>query len=205
MCIFTYIYNYDIYIYVFIWFYYIIYIVYYRYTLCIWGSILPAQRVLWLRFFDSSGNPRLVPNSRGKIRKPGAKETDPKGCTTSEMESTWDKTWQNMINPPEVMGWFHDDFMMFHGSPDEWGWFHLEISLTASPWGAAIGFADLWRKVRTWELRIAQSFPQALEILGETNARRLQNASKMLQAHIHISSHHDLSCICNICKHLCYA
>eukprot|EP00434_Breviolum_minutum_P000132 symbB.v1.2.000113.t1/scaffold15.1/size524077/4 len=25
-------------------------------------------------FFDSSGNPRLVPNSRGKIRKPGAKE-----------------------------------------------------------------------------------------------------------------------------------
>ena len=37
--------------------------------------VLSRLDLLFARFFDSSGNPRLVPNSRGKIRKPGAKET----------------------------------------------------------------------------------------------------------------------------------
>eukprot|EP00929_Paragymnodinium_shiwhaense_P024531 TRINITY_DN1505_c0_g1_i2.p1 TRINITY_DN1505_c0_g1~~TRINITY_DN1505_c0_g1_i2.p1 ORF type:complete len:753 (-),score=155.35 TRINITY_DN1505_c0_g1_i2:78-2336(-) len=40
---------------------------------------LPPQRILenstrYKMFFDSNGNPRLVPNSRGKTRRPGGKE-----------------------------------------------------------------------------------------------------------------------------------
>lgn len=48
---------------------------------------LPAPR-----FFDSSGNPRLVPNSRGKIRKPGTKELQ-SVLRTSEQKRLERKAW----------------------------------------------------------------------------------------------------------------
>ena len=135
MCIFTYIYIYILYYYYIILLYYIIlyYILYYiilYYIIGIHYAYEDPSCQLNECFGSGSSTPQatlgLCRTAGARSGSPGQRRQIRRGCTTSDMGSTWDKTWQNLINPPEVSWghgmiswWFHDDFMMFHGSPDD--------------------------------------------------------------------------------------